>query len=440
MEDHRNSAIFGRRNEAHQITIVHNGKIRKFTIESWTAGFLVFCGLCMTLGLAGSLSYIALRDDFTQSLQTTQSGLEIAYENRISLLRVQIDRMSSRRLIEKEAYRNQLNSLLKRQDALESRSRALVPLFEQAIQTGLPGSMRPPKPGPQRKASDNHALLSSTGHPNILFANAGLRTSRNFADLQGEVVIQAAMKTNANSGKNTHSDIHNSVNPDLLSLVMSQHENAQIHHIAFVTRQAQSRIDSIRNVIANAGLPAAMIPQVSATGGPYVPLNIFDKKSFSDQLIHANRTLNVLAKYQNHIRNLPLANPLSKAKRTSKFGPRIDPFYGKLAMHSGIDFAASRGTPVLAAGGGTVLKASRSGGYGLLIELDHGNNITSRYAHLSTLNVIVGDTVETGEMIGRVGSTGRSTGPHLHYETRLQNKAFNPDSLFRLGIRASQFL
>ncbi|MBL4785404.1 MAG: hypothetical protein JKY49_08235, partial [Cohaesibacteraceae bacterium] len=320
MEDHRNSAIFGRRNEAHQITIVHNGKIRKFTIESWTAGFLVFSGLCMTLGLAGSLSYIALRDDFMQSRQTTQSGLEIAYENRISLLRVQIDRMSSRRLIEKEAYRNQLNSLLKRQEVLESRSRALAPLIDQAIQTGLPGSMHPPKPGPLRQTSDNHALVGSTSHPNILFANEGLRTSRNFADLQGEVVILAAMKPNSNTGKNTHSDIHNSVNPDLLSLVMSQRENAQIHHIAFVTRQAQSRIDSIRNVIANAGLPVAIIQQVAATGGPYVPMTNLEKKSFSDQLLHANRTLSVLAKYQNHIRNLPLANPLSKAKRTSKFG------------------------------------------------------------------------------------------------------------------------
>ena len=98
-----------------------------------------------------------------------------------------------------------------------------------------------------------------------------------------------------------------------------------------------------------------------------------------------------------------------------------------------MDFRGETGTPVHAAGAGKVLRAEVAGGYGNLVELDHGNGVTTRYGHLSAFDVKAGQIVAAGQVIGRIGSTGRSTGPHLHYETRLSDEARNPLKFIQIG-------
>lgn len=109
--------------------------------------------------------------------------------------------------------------------------------------------------------------------------------------------------------------------------------------------------------------------------------------------------------------------PLARGHLTSRFGMRQHPLLGGLRMHRGIDLAAPTGTPVMASGGGTVRTADWRGGYGLFVEIDHGGGMRSRYGHMSRLSVQPGQQLLGGEVIGYVGSTGNSTGPHLHYET-----------------------
>lgn len=114
-------------------------------------------------------------------------------------------------------------------------------------------------------------------------------------------------------------------------------------------------------------------------------------------------------------------------KINNEFGFRRNPFGGRsYEFHAGMDIDGERGDSVMAPANGTVVKAGWQGGYGNLIEIDHGNGLTTRYGHLSKVEVQVGDTVSRGQLIGLVGSTGRSTGPHLHYELRLNDKAINP--------------
>ena len=111
----------------------------------------------------------------------------------------------------------------------------------------------------------------------------------------------------------------------------------------------------------------------------------------------------------------------------SEFGVRSDPFNHRAAMHPGIDLAGSYGTPIYATADGTVLRAGwNSGGYGNLVEIDHGRGISTRYGHMSAILVSAGQRVRRGEQIGRMGSTGRSTGTHLHYEVRIDGRAVNP--------------
>jgi murein DD-endopeptidase MepM/ murein hydrolase activator NlpD len=117
---------------------------------------------------------------------------------------------------------------------------------------------------------------------------------------------------------------------------------------------------------------------------------------------------------------------ISNGRVSSEFGMRIHPIYGNRRMHTGIDFAATTGTQVVSAADGEVIFAGVRGGYGNLVIIDHFNEYTTRYAHLSKINVHKGDYVKHGEVIGHVGMTGAATGPHLHYEVRVNGQEKNP--------------
>ncbi|HSH58136.1 MAG TPA: peptidoglycan DD-metalloendopeptidase family protein [Acidimicrobiales bacterium] len=121
-----------------------------------------------------------------------------------------------------------------------------------------------------------------------------------------------------------------------------------------------------------------------------------------------------------------LRRPLGGAALSSMFGPRVHPIFGTVRMHNGVDFRGSTGTPIMAAGGGTVVYAGPRGGYGNTVVIDHGGSLATLYAHQSTVYVSVGATVAPGQVIGAVGSTGFSTGPHLHFEVRLGGTPVNP--------------
>ena len=124
--------------------------------------------------------------------------------------------------------------------------------------------------------------------------------------------------------------------------------------------------------------------------------------------------------------SVPSRNPLNAGQLTSAYGMRVHPVLGRRKRHKGIDLAAPTGTPVYATADGAIARADRSRTYGLVIYIDHGADLETRYAHLSKLLVADGQDVKKGDLIGYVGSTGRSTGPHLHYEVRVEGVAVNP--------------
>lgn len=130
---------------------------------------------------------------------------------------------------------------------------------------------------------------------------------------------------------------------------------------------------------------------------------------------------------------IPSRRPVGEARLGSAFGNRIDPFRKRLAFHSGVDFALSSGSEVVAAAGGRVRFAGYRGGYGKLVEIDHGNSLVTRYAHLSRIDVRRGDVVTPSQLIGAVGSTGRSTGPHLHFEVLHKGQFVDPQRFLALG-------
>jgi len=124
--------------------------------------------------------------------------------------------------------------------------------------------------------------------------------------------------------------------------------------------------------------------------------------------------------------SIPSIKPISTFTFTSAFGVRSDPFHGYAAMHAGIDLASPTGTPIYATADGMVDRADWFGGYGNMVDIDHGKGIATRYGHMSRIVAHAGDRVKRGDLIGYVGSTGRSTGSHLHYEVRIDGHAVNP--------------
>lgn len=135
------------------------------------------------------------------------------------------------------------------------------------------------------------------------------------------------------------------------------------------------------------------------------------------------------------IRNMmvPTQQPVTDGSLGSIFGWRIDPFTGGMALHTGLDFQAEPGTPILAAAGGVVVTQEYHPGYGNMVEIDHGKDLVTRYAHASKVYVKKGDLVKRGQKIAAVGNTGRSTGAHLHFEVRVQGVAQNPQKFLAAG-------
>ena len=130
---------------------------------------------------------------------------------------------------------------------------------------------------------------------------------------------------------------------------------------------------------------------------------------------------------------LPTSLPVDVEWNASSYGWRVDPFTGERALHEGVDFVANPGTGIRAAAAGMVVSAERHPQYGNLVEIDHGKDLTTRYAHASRILVKVGQLVKRGQRIAEVGSTGRSTGPHLHFEVRIHGLAQNPDRFLRMA-------
>lgn len=147
-----------------------------------------------------------------------------------------------------------------------------------------------------------------------------------------------------------------------------------------------------------------------------------------------DRLLEGLARHNAALMAIPARVPTApQARLGSTYGNRVDPFTRRLAFHSGVDFAVAAGTEVFAAGGGVVSFAGRKGGYGKTLEIDHGNGLLTRYAHLSRLSVAAGAIVTPGQAIGAVGSTGRSTGPHLHFEVLRDGQFVDPQRFLALS-------
>ena len=190
------------------------------------------------------------------------------------------------------------------------------------------------------------------------------------------------------------------------------------------------RAAKAETAVAALGLdPAALVRNAQVgRGGPFIPYRgkMGKAKALGASFAKLDGALFRMEVLERTLVALPSGNPADVLMMSSGFGYRSDPFTGAGAMHSGLDFRGPIGTPILAAAPGKIVFVGQKSGYGNVVEVDHGQGILTRYAHLSAFTTKVGSQVAAGEQIAKMGSTGRSTGSHLHFEVRLNGVAVNP--------------
>lgn len=205
---------------------------------------------------------------------------------------------------------------------------------------------------------------------------------------------------------------------------------------------SKSRADRLRLAFRMAGLsPSSFVDRTGSLGGPLIDskdpralaavLDVDD--DFAVRIQRAARDLNEAQSLAEAAEDLPLARPTANTQQTSGFGVRFDPFTRRPAYHSGLDFSGGHATPIYSTGPGVVSYVGRRAGYGNVVEIDHGRGLKTRYAHLSGFAVTPGQRVGVGQRIAAMGSTGRSTGTHLHYEVWVNGRAQNPGRFLKAG-------
>ena len=360
-------------------TIAHAGRQVRFgPVAFWIAvgTVVIMAGWSIT-----AATYLAFRDDVLRTLIARQAQQQFGYEDRIADLRAQIDRTASRQLLDQEQFEQKLDELVQRQAALEQRANSLSGLADPSVTGSIGPTLRPSR----------DALPSWRGsHQSSI----------------GETLDRMAAS---------------------LDRVSARQANA----LTAMQDRYDSKIRRISSVLDRLGIK----PQAPATGGPFVPARPPPAgESFQRALFRVNLARSEAEQLTDALRTVPLRQPLAgEIDETSPFGLREDPFLHEPAIHTGMDMRGEVGEPVHATAAGRVTIAGWDGGYGNLVEIDHGNGLATRYGHLSKIEVHVGDEIRIGQVIGLVGSTGRSTGPHLHYETRINGEPVNPEKFLQAG-------
>ncbi len=422
----------------------------------------------------GATWFFLCRDDLVARVLSRQADVQYAYEEQISSMRAQVDRIASRQLLSQDSFEGRVEQLFARQAQLESRHALVVSLAESVggslsdLTTGSLSATKPAQPVASSWPDTLGRNISAQPVPHLPVKPAPVTTptaGRSNKPQPEPIEMPTSTPPSALGGpeqpllRGTRADAVSEQQPIagvggpyipahkgvLEHILVTENSLKRIEHIQVkaLGQLHQKAVDASqrwRTLISDLGISLEGIDlqvtralekkaeHASRSG----QANVFDVQLQSVRpLIAAASTL------RKAFLSFPIKRPLpSDHDITSHFGHRSDPFTRALAMHSGIDFRGETGSPVKATAAGVVITAHYSGGYGNLVEVEHENGLTTRYAHLSAFEVAEGQKVQAGQTIGRLGSTGRSTAPHLHYEVRINGDAVDPLRFLRVGARS----
>jgi murein DD-endopeptidase MepM/ murein hydrolase activator NlpD len=453
-----------------QIYIRSDGRVQFFTfgpsLQATLAGLtLIFLGWVAfaTVNVIFKDRIIAAKDHRYQQMQA-------AYENRVADLQISYDELNGALVSAEDRFKATADSLQVKQSAIAGfLNRA------SQVQAAVGGrSAAPPVPLPSMTFAHMGAPAGAVDVEAPTDINADDAGSSQLTVMPGPAAPQPRTARPVKSSLLDHAmqrfamlfhavtaSVHIAIQPTRdFSAAYAQHpalrtlaeQTVRVSHIGDSENVLMARtegtldqgVDNLRNVMRRTGInPDAFARKIAGSegvGGPEIPLDrvrivgISDPK-FTHAYLSAAAVLDQLNGLSAAMDHVPLTAPVSTASfdRSSGFGARVDPFTGRYAFHPGIDFAGPWGSVVHATAPGTVVFAGNRGGYGNMVEVDHGYGIRTRYGHLSAITVQVGARIDKGAGLGRVGSTGRSTGPHVHYEVWYDDVVKNPNNFIEAG-------
>lgn len=405
---------------------------------------MMVCGAALALvcWAVYASAVVVFKEQIISAKNQRYTGMQTAYETHVTEMQRAYDELSGLLVFAEERFQNatrdletrrkQLTALLTQKQAMDQQRRDVT------RQTAV------------MERYSSGAERNTTAGANILVARpyaaeiAPRQNRTQTSAVQGTIAKIEAEIGNSKGKLRQHTVVRRIAN---LEHRLNGIHKQQLSFLRELLRTGNDDIEKYQQMLAVTGLDVDQLAEQigpSDRGGPLV--SIATKPSARYQLADDFESLfsNVRRRYDRLDRlahaatRIPLVTPVAHGlyRTTSTFGYRADPFSGRAAFHAGADLAADYGTPVLATAPGRVVASERRGGYGLMVEVDHGRGIRTRYGHLQASLVSVGDVVQVHQKIAKMGSTGRSTGPHVHYEVLFNNKQRDPIKFFDAGHRA----
>ena len=388
--------------QTRQIYVRSNGDVQFITVSPISQISLLIIGLIGLCWMAYASINIVFKDQLLELKQQKLFEARLDYENRLSGLRASVERINDRLLLDQKSYLKKVDEVKAEFDDLAEQQKKMEDFFREG--------WFPLKPN---AASEPAQIPNKEGAAETLFTK---RYAADFKSRSEVVKPLAEMDENFLTLHNKH-----------LSLLKMAHT---------FSRQ---KLDTTTVLLTKLGInpPNPAMPALAdagAMGGPFISLPEPARRvaEITDGMQSVHDTLEQERKVRGAIAALPLVKPMGQITGiSSSFGYRKDPLRLSLAFHGGIDFKGVYGEPVLATSNGRITWAGAHGPYGNLVEIFHDNGVSTRYAHLRSANVSLGQKITRGDIIGWMGNTGRSTGPHLHYETRVNGRVIDPQNFWR---------
>jgi murein DD-endopeptidase MepM/ murein hydrolase activator NlpD len=461
----------------HIVTFAKDGAARTFTLRR----SLVVLGVSLKVALVAwagfSLYLLIFRDTLVGKLLADQDQMRAAYEEKLASQRVKLDETAAQQTTARDNLDLRLRELISRQAQLEGRTETVARLLRGANIDLSASRARPTAANattpPSSDAQSVSVAKSQPTDPLRAIAEFSGQKPHPIDDMSLSSYVQEAPTSDAVSGapapqtvpppqpaprprqlgpraslfddgaRDYRFALAGSISIESVASSLDSIERLQVETLRSANTRTTVALDKMRWALRSSGLDPARFAHVGGkrtadVGGPFMPLTKEAKdaaassSSFDTLLGILKVRLEEHDELSQSILTLPVRQPLpGQLAVTSPFGPRKDPFGMGWALHAGLDMQAQEGAIVRATAAGKVTNAGWAGGYGNMVEIEHAEGVSTRYGHLSAVLVSDGQTVTAGTPIGRVGSTGRSTGPHLHYETRIDGEPVDPMRFLR---------
>ena len=393
------------------------------------AGFFV-----VTAAWVGFASvHVLFNDGLSAAREREVREMQLTYETELNRMRLAYDDLNAQLVLTQDWFSETTNNL-------EQRHNNLTLVFEQhaAISDDLQkmqNSFASVAVRNKRDRNKTELVARASGQLTDDLESRTVSTENKQADVQ---LTQTGPDMAALEDENLMPHVPDNVYKRVSSLDVRQQEllDALEEKIDQRIAEFEGVIDGTEILEAESFMARVLPESDRAIGGPYIPLE--DERPGINSKLHQQlyRISNNLERLENlsaSVAKIPLALPIHDYRITSSFGPRLDPFKKRAAFHAGVDFGTATGTPVYTTLPGTVTRAGYKGPYGLVVEIDHGNGFRTRYGHLARSRVRRGQQVEFQQHIADAGNSGRSTGPHLHYEIWYEGKVRNPGAFLDAG-------